>query len=143
MKEIEAIEPRILPLVEALNQTGIVQTFSSCEGHYEPHEQTLADRNLAFVRFVPAPGMAIEQVEMWLTEVLAMFKDRHGLLPMHLLGYQAYTPIGEGQTERTFVLELRPFSRFEPPDTKRTDTDRAIGQVVRLVREGLPRVAPG
>jgi hypothetical protein len=45
------IEPLILPLVNAINQTGLFTTFSSCEGHFAPGEQTIDDRNRADVRF--------------------------------------------------------------------------------------------
>jgi hypothetical protein len=40
------IEPRIQPLVDELNATGLLTTFSSCEGHYSrstranPYQQT-------------------------------------------------------------------------------------------------------
>ncbi len=47
----EVIEPRILPLVLALNETNLCQTFSSCEGHFHENEQLFPDRNKADVRF--------------------------------------------------------------------------------------------
>ncbi len=130
------IEPRIRPLVDALNQTGLVETFSSCEGHYAPAEQTLSDRNHAEVRLVPAPGVSVGQVETLLASVLTQFKARHGLIPVHLTGYKLYTPVDD-RIEETFVLNLRPFNRFDPPDRKRSDTDRAIGQVVALLAASL------
>ena len=127
------LEPRIRPLVDALNQTGLVRTFSSCEGHYAPEEQTLPDRNHAEVRFVPAPNVTTAQVETLLASVLTRFKARHGLIPVHLTGYKRYTPIDDETVEETFVLDLRPFNRFDSPEQKRSDTDRAIGQVVELL----------
>lgn len=126
------IEPGILPLVEVLNKTGLVRTFSSCEGHFEPHEQILRDRNHAEVRFVPAEGVDVLTVETWLGDLLSQFKARHGLLPVTVVGYKLFTPIGDGAIDETFVLELRPFNRFDPPATKRLDMDRAVEQV-RLV----------
>ncbi|CCH51951.1 hypothetical protein BN8_00910 [Fibrisoma limi BUZ 3] len=131
---LDDLEPRIRPLVEALNQTGLLRTFSSCEGHYEPHEQTLVDRNFAFVKFVPADGITEQAVESFLGVLLARFKARHGLMPIHLIGYKLFTPLDEEAVERSFVLELRPFNRFDPPATKRSDTDRAIERLVRLVQ---------
>lgn len=127
------IEPRIRPLVDALNATGVVRTFSSCEGHFDPSEQTMVDRNLAYVRFVPAEGISSAQVETLLTCVLTRFKARHGLVPINLTGYKLYTPLDDESTEETFVLELRPFNRFDSPDRKRADTDRAVAQVVTEV----------
>ncbi|WP_375444229.1 hypothetical protein [uncultured Fibrella sp.] len=124
------IEPGILPLVEALNRTGLVQTFSSCEGHFTPDEQRLRDRNHAEVRFLPASGKLPDQ---WVGTLLARFKSRHGLMPVTVVGYKLFTPIDEATVDETYVLELRPFNRFDPPATKRSDIDRAILQLVELI----------
>ncbi|QDK83717.1 hypothetical protein EXU85_12845 [Spirosoma sp. KCTC 42546] len=126
------IEPKIRPLVDALNKTGLVRTFSSCEGHFGPGEQTLVDRNHAEVRFVPADGVSVEEVEKLLASIVTRFKARHGLLPVKVTAYKLYTPIDDEVVEETFVLELRPFNRFDSPDRKRADIDWAIGQVVLL-----------
>ncbi|WP_460970428.1 hypothetical protein [Spirosoma migulaei] len=126
------IEPKIRPLVDALNKTGLVRTFSSCEGHFGPGEQTLVDRNHAEVRFVPADGVSVEEVEKLLASLVTRFKSRHGLLPVKVMAYKLYTPIDDEVVEETFVLELRPFNRFDSPDRKRADIDWAIGQVVLL-----------
>ena len=130
---MDELEPKIRPLVESLNKTSLVRTFSSCEGHFGPDEQTIVDRNRAEVRFVPADNVTPTDVEKLLTYVLTQFKIRHGLLPVHLLAYKLYTPIGDDVVEETFVLELRPFNRFDPPERKRSDIDRAIEQTVKLV----------
>lgn len=132
------VEPNIRPLVDSLNQTGIVRTFSSCEGHFSPAEQTLVDRNHAEVRFIPNPEVPVDLVEQLLAYLLTRFKVRHGLIPVNLAGYKLYTPIDEATVEETFVLELRPFNRFDSPDRKRADTDRAIQQVVQLINEYQP-----
>lgn len=127
------LEPKIRPLVDALNKTGLVRTFSSCEGHYRPDEQTLVDRNQAEVRFVPTDGIAVDQVEKWLATVLTRFRTRHGLIPINLTAYKLYTPIDEETVEEAFVLAVKPFNRFDPPDRKRADTDRAITQVIQVL----------
>ena len=132
---MEEIEPKIRPLVDALNASGLVRTFSSCEGHFAAAEQTLVDRNHGEVRFVPADGIALETVEKLLTYVLTRFKARHGLLPVNVTAHKLYTPLDDESVEETFVLQLRPFNRFDPPDRKRTDTHRAIEQVVNLVTD--------
>ncbi len=126
------LEPRIRPLVEALNQTGLLQTFSSCQGHYHPAEQAFADRNRAYVKFTLAPAVSEQAVEAWLGALLIQFKIRHGYLPIHLTGYKLFTPTDDA-IETAFTLELTPFNRFDPPDTKRADTDRAIEQVTALL----------
>ncbi|MBN8822510.1 MULTISPECIES: hypothetical protein [unclassified Spirosoma] len=127
------IEPKIRPLVDALNRTGIVRTFSSCEGHFAPDQQTIVDRNHAYVRFVPAEDRSIAEVENLLAYVLTGFKQQHGLIPIKLMAYKLYTPVDDEQVEETFVLELHPFNRFDPPDRKRMDVDRAIEQVGKLI----------
>lgn len=129
---MDGIEPRIWPLVDALNATDLVRTFSSCEGHYNPEEQTLVDRNLAYVRFVPAPGVLPEQVETALGQWLAEYKKKYGLLPVRVIGYKLFTPTDD-DIDVTFVIELYPFNRFDPPDRKRSDTDRTVGQLVARI----------
>ncbi|TAE28804.1 MAG: hypothetical protein EAZ91_13705 [Cytophagales bacterium] len=125
------IEPAILPLVDALNATGLVRTFSSCEGHFDPSEQTLVDRNHAYVRFVPAEGITTEQVEAALGRWLMAYKKKHGLMPVRVVGYKLFTPVDD-EIDVTFVLELHPFNRFDRPETKRADIDRAVLQLARL-----------
>jgi hypothetical protein len=132
---MDTIEPKIRPLVDALNKTGLVRTFSSCQGHFGPDEQTIVDRNQAEVRFVPADVVPVTSVEKLLASLLTRFKRQHGILPIALKGYKLYTPIDDELVEETFVLELRPFNRFDPPDRKRSDIDRAIAQAVLLLNE--------
>lgn len=136
------IEPGIRPLVDALNATGLVQTFSSCEGHYMAQEQTVVDRNMAYVRFVPAGGVSTEQVEAALGQWLGTYKRAHGLVPVRVIGYKLFTPIDD-QIDVTFVVELHPFNRFDPPDRKRADTNRAVEQVVTNVTRVETRAAEG
>lgn len=134
---MEAIEPKIHPLVNALNATGLVRTFSSCEGHFAPNEQTLVDRNQAEARFVPADGISVDDVEKLLAYILTRFKSRHGLLPVNVTAHKLYTPLDNEAVEETFVLQLRPFNRFDPPDRKRADIDWAIEQLIRIVSLAL------
>ena len=133
----DSIEPGILPLVTALNRTGLVQTFSSCEGHFGPDEQRLRDRNHAEVRFLPLSAIASSAIEHWLGTLLTRFKTHHGLMPVTVTGYKLFTPTGE-TVDETYVIELRPFNRFDPPAAKRADIDRAVRQLVRYVEQALP-----
>lgn len=119
-----------------MNHTGLVETFSSCEGHFAPEEQRLRDRNHAEVRFLPAPGTlsgSETSLNYWLGTLLARFKAQHSLMPVTVIGYKLFTPIGEATVDETYVLELRPFNRFDPPATKRADIDRAVLQLALLV----------
>lgn len=128
---VAQIEPGILPLVEALKKTGLVETFSSCEGHFSSDEQRLRDRNHAEVRFLPAPG-TLPMIENWLGTLLVRFKIRHGIMPVTVIGYKLFTPIDEETVDETYVIELCPFNRFDTPATKRADIDRAIQQLADL-----------
>ncbi|MFD2933900.1 hypothetical protein [Spirosoma flavum] len=130
---MDELEPKIRPLVEAIANTGLVRTFSSCEGHYSPNEQTLVDRNHAEVRFIPAEGVPVEDIEKLLAYLLTRFKTQYGLIPVNVTAHKRYTPLADEVVEETFVLELRPFNRFDSPDRKRADTDRAIDQVIYLL----------
>lgn len=150
--DMNEIEPRIRPLVDALNATGLVRPFSSCEGHFtldaaglsaaRPDDAAFTDRQRAEVRFVPAPGVSNGRIETLMAYVLTRFRTQHGLVPVILSGYKQYTPLDDDAVEETFVLELRPFNRFDAPEQKRIDTDRAVEQLTRLLRSG-PTAAIG
>lgn len=129
----DTIEPGIRPLVDALNRSGIVRTFSSCEGHYGSTSPSHRHRQQADVRFLPAPNQTPQTVEEFMSQLLIRFRDWHGIMPIQLIGYKLFTPTGDGQIDTTFVLELRPFLPLDPPATQRADTDRAVKQVARLL----------
>ncbi|KAB7733068.1 hypothetical protein F5984_03780 [Rudanella paleaurantiibacter] len=131
------IEPGILPLVEALNATGLVQTFSSCEGHFDADGKGVSgrafvDRGHAYVRFIPAPDMPTEHIERLLGNWLLTYKKKHGLMPVRVVGYKLFTPVDD-EIDVTFVLELHPFNRFDPAPTQRADIDRAARQLANYV----------
>ena len=126
------IEPNIKPLVDALNATGLVRTFSSCEGHYHPDDQKLVDRNHAYVRFLPAADVSAGEVEEALGQWLIDYKKKHGLMPVRVIGYVLFTPIDD-DIDRTYVIELHPFNRFDTADRKRSDTDWAVERLVRVL----------
>lgn len=129
------IEPKILPLVNAINQLNIVKTFSSCEGHYEDDEQELMDRNKADVRFDPLPGIGLDKVERFITYLMTEFNKLYSFAPITLTGYKLYAPNDEYECDFTFVIELKPFDRFNSPLQNRKDTDKAIKGVIELVKK--------
>lgn len=129
---LSPIESNILPLVEALNTTGLVRTFSSCEGHFGPEEQTIVDRNHAYVRFVPAEGIPAEQVETTLGQWIIAYKKKHGLMPVRVIGYKLFTPVDD-EIDLTFVIELHPFNRFDLPETKGADIDRGVRNLAIII----------
>jgi len=129
------IEPKILPLVDAINELSIVRTFSSCEAHYDEQDQEFMDRNKADVRFDPLPGVALEEIEVFITYLMTEFNNLHGFTPMTLTGYKLFMPNDDYQPEFTFVIELEPFDRFDTAKNKRKGTDKAIAQATEIVKK--------
>lgn len=136
------IEPKILPLVNALNETKIVETFSSCEGHYdddihnldlEVDEKEIMDRGRAEVRFDPAPNISLDIIERMLIYIISEFDKEHGFYPAIVYSKKIYVPNSQLNIEFVFSLEIRPFNRLEDSIKKRLDTDRAIIQTTEIV----------
>ena len=72
-REAPPIEPKILPLVDALNATEILTTFSSCQGHYSARDQNWLDRNFAEVRFRKRPEASEGKMETFLCHIVSRF----------------------------------------------------------------------
>ena len=128
------IEKKILPLVNALNATKLVRTFSSCEGHYKGTDQKLTDRNFADVRFDKLPNTKNEVVDELLRYVFGVFY--HLDTQMCVDTYKKYVPtsiLAKGQD--CYVIIIEPFDRFAHPDQKRRDTDEAIKILTVIVQE--------
>ena len=133
---IKEIEPRIRPLVDALNATGILETFSSCEGHFGEREQELTDRNRADVRFDPAPGVSEATIEFFLSYLITEFIEESGIHPVSISAHKLYTPYDKEvgpEVDAVYVLELSPFDRFDPPEQVRKDIDAGIASATRVV----------
>ncbi len=131
-----SIEPKILPLVEAINWTKLFRTFSSCQGHYGDDEQDqYMDRNNADVRFDPLEGTTLEMTEHFITYLMTEFDKRHSFAPIILTGYKLYAPDNDYRSSFVFVIELKPFDREKKPIQKRNDTDKAILQAAAIVKE--------
>jgi hypothetical protein len=128
------VEKKILPLVKAINNTGIFHTFSSCEGHYEDADQELMDRNHADVRFERLNGTTLKETEHFITFLMSEFNKIHGFTPITLYGEKLYAPQYEYKPNYVFVITLEPFDRFDTPKKKRKDTDKAILQAADVVK---------
>lgn len=136
MKNLKGIyiESKIRPFVDALNDIGILQTFSSCQGHYSENEQEFQDRNMADVRFDPDENCPRLDIESFLNFLIVEFNNRCSPEPITLKAFKLYSPNSEGRTpDYVYVIQLRPFKRFDCPDKKRQDTDRAILQATEIV----------
>lgn len=135
MRKIDPIEPKILPLVEAINSSGIVKTFSSCQGHYDEIDQETMDRNHADVRFDPLPNILDIEVERFITFMVTEFNNDFTFVPTLLRGYKLFTPNNKYETDAVYVIELTPFERMDNPKIKRKDTDEGILNAVTIVQK--------
>lgn len=134
------IEEKILPLVAALNDTGILYTCSSCQGHFEESDQELQDRNKADVRFDPADNISLDEIEKFINYIFVEFNERESFSPISMRPYKLYIPHQEGEeADFVFVIELEPFDRFDAPLKKRVAIDNAINVLTVIVREYTTR----
>lgn len=133
------IEPKILPLVNAINNLGIVKTFSSCEGHYNKEEQRMMNRNKADVRFNALDNISLDTVEHFIVYLMTEFNFQHSFGPITLTGYKLYLPTTHPEkkyeVDYTFIVKIEPFDRFDESGTKRKETDVAILQATKLVNQ--------
>ena len=135
MKKIKPfIEPRILPLVNAINQTGLFTTFSSCEGHFEPNQQTIDDRNRADVRFERKKGVS----EKIANDFLYFLVNEYplGLIRGGLSVYKIYAPFHPLNTANyVYVIQIEPYDRFDTPERKRAETDEGINMLLSIIHK--------
>ena len=126
------IEPSILPLVIAISQTGLFTTFSSCEGHFEPNQQTINDRNRADVRFERRKGVSEKRANAFLYFLVNQYPL--GLIRAGLSVYKIYTPFHPLNTaDYVYVIQIAPFDRFDTPQHKRAETDEGIDMLLSII----------
>jgi len=127
------IEPRILPLVVALNSSGLFETFSSCEGHFGRREHR--DRQQAEIRMYALTGVAENVIEAFCHKVLLDFINSptqwHSLLSIR----KEYVALNEPPKPLTsyFVFEIKPFNARESPRKKREHVDTLLHEVTASV----------
>lgn len=122
------IEPKILPLVQALNSTGLVHTFSSCEGHFDSYDR-FNNHHKADVRFDPADGFSEYEIEKFISYIITEFNNLHSFSPVTLTMHKLYAPINpdeDREIDFVYVLELTPFDHDVSPKKQRSDVDKAI-----------------
>ena len=128
------IEPRILPLVTAINQTGLFTTFSSCEGHFEPKQQTIDDRNQADVRFERKKGVSEKRADDFLHFLVNEYPL--GLILAGLSVYKIYAPFHPLNTANyVYVIQIEPYDRFDTPERKRAETDEGIDMLLSIIHK--------
>ena len=126
------IEYRILPLVNAINQTGLFRTISSCQGHFAPGEQTINDRNRADVRFERRKGVSEKRANGFLYFLVNQYPL--GLIRAGLSVYKIYTPFHPLNTaDYVYVIQIAPFDRFDTAQHKRAETDEGIDMLLSII----------
>ena len=126
------IEYRILPLVNAINQTGLFRTISSCQGHFAPGEQTINDRNRADVRFERRKGVSEKRANGFLYFLVNQYPL--GLIRAGLSVYKIYTPFHPLNTaDYVYVIQIAPFDRYDTPEHKRAETDEGIDMLLGII----------
>ncbi len=131
-----AIEPRIRPLVDALNATGLVQTFTSCEGHFaDGASQPSPDRERANVGFFLSAGAPEQELARLFGAMLAE-QQRSEPTEAELAIAKRYLPSLDGTdvAEVFFEVTIRPSRSLQTSaEAKRAATDRCLAVVVAAV----------
>ena len=137
---MQEIEPKILPLVQALNSTGLVSTFSSCEGHFDEINR-FTNYSKADVRFDPEENVSDYDIEKFISYIVTRFSKLHSFSPVIATAHKLYAPIGPEDNKEidfVYVLQLIPFDQGDTPDKKRGDIDKAILDAAAIVKEYSP-----
>lgn len=138
---MDPIEPRIRPLVDALNETHLIETFSSCQGHFgEPQSpDDFTDRTKAHVRAYFLPEVPEGDVEDLILRILSDYMDDSTKWEAHLTISKQYIadPRENGVSQALdaiLVVELWPFNPNTSALEKRRAVDRLIEETTVSVR---------
>ncbi len=133
---LSSIEPRIRALVDALNGTGLVRTFTSCEGHFgfraPPGDVTF--REQANVGFFLRPGIPEQKLIRFLGMVLADY-HLHDVKRAVFEVAKHYVAALDGtdSPEVYFDFTIRPSDPKASSLAKRSSTDRALAEITRSI----------
>lgn len=129
------IEPRIRPLVDALNATGLVQTFTSCEGHYgDGRPASSTKREQANVGFFLREGVPERELARLFGTVFAEHQLRGARGAELTIARHHLPPLdGAGAPEAFFDITVRPADPGASRAAKREATDRCLAVVTRAV----------
>jgi hypothetical protein len=139
---LKTIEPGIRPLVDALNETGLLETFSSCEGHFGEENSTgdFSDRTKAEVRAYVRNGVAEGDVEQLVLHVLSDHMDGNLKWEASLHVWKEYIadPRDDNLTQPLdsfFVFTICPFDPQGSDTLKRHVVDKLITATAASVRQ--------
>lgn len=120
--EYQRLEPGVKELVWTLNQTDLVETLSSCQGHPEMPEWWETTGGTAYVLHLVINPSRWEQVLEQLQQLAKSWTDVELLVRND-----------EESREQWLAFQVR----YGPPEACRAALDKAIGQANELVKEYL------
>jgi len=133
---MKPMDKKIIPLVDALNATGLFETFSSCEGHFPcPHNEpdNGSDYSTAFVLFRLTLGAREVDVEKFFLFIFHEL-DRRELRFGCWIGTSKqffHTPDAE-DLEPAYQIEIKPQSPCINDSEKRRSVDEGINALTDI-----------
>ena len=118
--DYQHLEPGVRELVWALNQTDLVETLSSCEGHPEMPYWWEATGGTAHVLYLVTRPSQWERVLHQLRQLAQAWKD-----------VQLIVRDDPDDREQWLAFRVSPAQ----PESARSALDKAIGQATELIRE--------
>lgn len=134
--QLNSIEPGIRSLVDAINESGLVQTFTSCEGHYgyRPPPGDFTDRERANVGFFLRDGASEADLQHLFGQVLADYERHEVKEATFCIGKRYAAGLAGSDTPEVFYeLQVRPRDRNATDAEKRRVTDRALAAITAAV----------
>lgn len=135
------LEPKIKPLVAALNQLGFIRTISSCEGHFafrylDPEDYAgNPDPRRANVIFLVKEGYADSDVDALASFLLPKTTPYWTEAVVELLKHYVSMPACPERIRAHYELRITPFEQLAHEASLREKTDSGISRCVCLVRQ--------
>ena len=105
------IEPKIAPLVKAINASRIFKTFSSCQGHFGKRGKAIyINREKAEIRCNIAKGVSESEAAALISHVLFDHVKSESQWRAQLHIYKEFICLERDSLEYYFVFEIRPFN---------------------------------
>ena len=126
----EPVDPRIKPLVKALNATDLVRIFSSSQGHFDRLDPT---RQYAYVHFRKISYSRIQDLQ-FLLKYLVSETSANRLNAMVAAG-RVHLP---WETQPSYLITITPLCPTSAAASlKRTQTDEGIRAAAKIVLESM------
>jgi hypothetical protein len=129
------IEPKIAPLVKAINASRIFKTFSSCQGHFGKRRKGIyTNREKAEIRCNLAKGVSESEAEILISRVLFDHVNSESKWHAQLHIYKEFICLERDSLEHYFVFEIRPFNPNDSNAIKRSKVNKVILEVTESIK---------